>query len=101
MTASLSDILTTQKNGVVAINGLNQTATLTAVLTGALEYALPAIPVNDVGTLSSTNVQIYVENVFQLPGINYTLVQVSNTAYVKFDAPVPYGKPIYALFGFD
>jgi hypothetical protein len=25
MTASLSDILTTQKNGVVAINGLNQT----------------------------------------------------------------------------
>jgi hypothetical protein len=26
MTASLSDILTTQKNGVVAINGLNQSA---------------------------------------------------------------------------
>lgn len=85
----------------ITINGPNQTATLTAVLTGTVNYPLPSIPVNDLGVLSATNVQIYVENVFQLPGINYTLVQIGNTAYVKFDAPVPFGKPIYAITGFD
>ncbi len=85
----------------VTIDDVNQSATLTAVLTGTQNYALPYIPVNDLGVLSNTNVQIYVENVFQLPGINYTLVQVGNTAYVKFDAPVPFGKPIYAIAGFD
>jgi len=85
----------------VTINGENTSATLTAVLTGTLQYALPSVPVNSLGTLSSTNVQIYVENVFQLPGINYTLIQLSGTAYVKFDAPVPLGKPIYAIYGWD
>lgn len=39
MTASLSDILTTQKNGVVAINGLNQTLKL-------IEADLPCICTN-------------------------------------------------------
>ena len=39
MTASLSDILTTQKNGVVAINGLNQTLK-------AIEADLPCICTN-------------------------------------------------------
>ena len=85
----------------VTINGANQTATLTAILTGTQNYALPAIPVDDLGVLSATNVQIYVENVFQIPGINYTLVEVGSVASVKFDAPVPFGKPIYAIFGFD
>jgi hypothetical protein len=85
----------------VTINGGNTSATLTAVLTGALEYALPTIPVNSLGVLSATNVQIYVENVFQLPGINYTLIQSGGTAYVKFDAPIPFGKPIYAIYGWD
>lgn len=39
MTASLSDILTTQKNGVVAINGLNQTLKL-------IEADLPCLCTN-------------------------------------------------------
>jgi hypothetical protein len=85
----------------VTIDGANQTATLTAILTGTQNYALPAIPVDDLGVLSATNVQIYVENVFQIPGVNYTLVEVGSVASVKFDAPVPFGKPIYAIFGFD
>jgi hypothetical protein len=38
MTASLSDILTTQKNGVVAINGLNQT--MAAILTELEQIAI-------------------------------------------------------------
>jgi hypothetical protein len=76
-------------------------AILEALLTGDLEYALPIIPVNSLGVLNANNVQIYVENVFQLPGINYTVVQISTTAYVRFDAPVPLGKPVYAIFGYD
>lgn len=85
----------------VTITGINQSATLTAVLTGALEYALPEIPVDSTGAISAKNVQVYVENVFQLPTINYTVTQIADTAYVQFDAPVPYGKPIYAILGFD
>ena len=85
----------------VTIDDVNQTAVLTAVLTGTLEYALPVIPVDSTGAINAKNVQVYVENVFQLPNINYTVIQLNNTAYVKFDAPVPFGKPIYASFGFD
>ncbi len=85
----------------ITIDGVNQTADLNVVLTGTLEYALPYIPVNSLGNLSATNIQIYVENVFQLPGINYTVILESGTAYVKFDAPVPFGKPIYAIYGYD
>lgn len=81
-------------------NGATQ-AVLEAVLTGDLEYALPIIPVDSLGNLNATNVQIYVENVFQLPGINYIVIQQGPTAYVKFDAPVPFGKPVYAIFGYD
>ena len=85
----------------VTIDGGNTSATLTAVLTGSLQYALPTVPVNSLGVLSATNVTIYVENVYQLPGINYILIQIDDTAFVKFDAPVPYGKPIYAIYGWD
>lgn len=76
-------------------------AVLEAVLTGDLEYALPIIPVDSAGNLNAKNVQIYVENVFQLPGINYTVVQQGATAYVRFDAPIPFGKPVYSIFGYD
>lgn len=86
---------------LITINGGNTSAVLEAELTGTLEYALPTIPVNSMGVLTPANIQVYVENVFQLPGINYTLVQLVDTAYVKFDAPVPFGKPVYAIYGLD
>ena len=86
---------------VDAPGGAGTLAVLDAVLTGTLEYALPIVPVDSTGTLNAKNVQIYVENVFQLPGINYIVFQQGNTAYVKFDAPVPLGKPVYAIFGYD
>jgi hypothetical protein len=59
MTASLSDILTTQKNGVVAINGLNQTlaAIQSAIEQIAINTALatpslmsPTVPAGNAGT---------------------------------------------------
>lgn len=86
----------------ITITGDSTTpANLTAVLTGALEYALTVVPLDNQGNLSATNIQVYIENVFQIPGINYSLVQLGDTAYIKFDAPVPFGKPIYAIFGLD
>jgi hypothetical protein len=86
----------------ITIEDANTSAELKVILTGTLEYELPIIPVNSLGSVSPTNVQIYIENVFQLPGINYTVfVGEDQLAYVRFDAPVPYGKPIYAIYGFD
>ena len=85
----------------ITISGVNQSAQLQVQLTGTLEYQLPVIPVNSQGNLSATNVNVFVENVFQLPGINYTLVLNSGNAFVRFDAPVPFGKPVYAIYGFD
>jgi hypothetical protein len=76
-------------------------ATATVILTGDLEYPLPVIPVNSLGQVSDTNIQVYVENVFQLPGINYTVTLLGNQSYVRFDAPVPLGKPVYVIYGFD
>lgn len=83
--------------------GSGQGAVLEVELTGTLEYAIPNnyIPLNSSGDLSETNIQVYVENVFQLPNINYTLIQQGSTAYVRFDAPVPFGKPVYVIYGFD
>lgn len=85
----------------ITISGPNQTASLTALLTGTLDYLLPYYPVNSLGVISSTNIQVYVENVFQLPTINYTVVDNAGDAYVRFDAPVPAGKPIRVIYGFD
>ena len=76
-------------------------AILTPLLVGDLSYALPVVPKNSQGTVSATNVQIFVENVYQLPTINYTVSLTGDTAYVNFDAPIPLGKPVYAIYGWD
>lgn len=63
------------------------------------------------------NIMVYVENVFQISTTNYTLVDNPPGApsaafyngdptypagrYVKFDTPVPYGKPVTVIHGFD
>lgn len=59
------------------------------------------IPVDDLGSPSSTNIEVYIENVYQLPEINYTVTVVDNKGYIQFDSPVPLGKPIYIIYGFD
>jgi len=83
------------------------TATLKVNLDGSLTHEIldidnnNFIPVDDLGNPSSTNIQVYVENVYQLPEINYTIEVTDNKGYVKFDNPVPLGKPIYIIYGFD
>lgn len=47
------------------------------------------------------NVMIYIENVYQIPNTNYTLVQGSGSSVlVEFNEPPP-TKPITAILGFD
>lgn len=59
MPASLDDILTVQKNGVIAINNLNQTiASLNTYLAVLADHSFPAITSPTV--LASTTTQIYV-----------------------------------------
>lgn len=47
------------------------------------------------------NIMLYVENVYQIPNTNYTLIQApGDTVMVKFNEPPP-TKPITAILGFD
>tara|TARA_B110000503_G_scaffold126064_1_gene194286 strand:+ start:1364 stop:1897 length:534 start_codon:yes stop_codon:yes gene_type:complete len=71
---------------------------------GDLDYPVPA---------AAANVMVFVENVFQLSTINYTLVQSSsgNLAgpgapyadgwYIKFGTPVPSTKPVTVIHNYD
>jgi len=63
----------------------------------------------DFGPLSpvpsaAQNVIVLVENVVQIAGINYTMVQNPNGAngyYLRFDSAVPFGKDVVVIHGFD
>lgn len=54
---------------------------------------------------SPQNIMVYVENVFQISTTNYSLednpVGKSAGRYVKFSSPVPIGKPVTVIHGFD
>lgn len=51
------------------------------------------------------NILVFIENVPQLAGTNYSLVDnpPSKPAgrYIEFDSPVPFGKPVNVLHGID
>lgn len=54
---------------------------------------------------SPQNILVFVENVPQLAGVNYSLVDnpPSKPAgrYIAFDSAVPFGKPVHVLHGID
>ena len=65
-------------------------------------------------TQAALNIIVLVENVFQIPNVNYTLVQnppgidTKNPGnpwaagvYLLFGTAVPANKPVYVLYGFD
>jgi hypothetical protein len=89
---------------------------------GPLEYdddnatgAYPSYAIPDV--TKPQNLVVYVENVPQLPDVNYTLesnpagnssataylagAPYPNGVYIKFNGAVPYGKPVTVIHGFD
>lgn len=88
------------------VSGTTQ-ATLRVNLDGVLTHLITDasgnnfIPVDNFGNPSATNIQVYIENVYQLPNINYTIEVDGGLGYVKFDNPVPLDKPIYIIYGFD
>ena len=50
---------------------------------------------------SPQNIMVYIENVFQIPGINYTLAQGAlGTVNIVFDEAPP-AKRVYAILGYD
>lgn len=60
--------------------------------------------------IAETNVLVFVENVFQLPVSNFTIVENPSSGpnapyaaghYVVFGTPVPSGKPVNVLHNFD
>lgn len=82
---------------------------------GLLDPAPPSTVATGV-TWGAQNILVFVENVPQLSELNnYSIVQLDGTEtgagypgapyaagwYVKFDTPVPFGKPVTAIQGFD
>lgn len=60
-------------------------------------------PLSPVPT-AAQNIITLVENVVQIAGINYTIVQNPNGKngwYVRFDSAVPFGKDVVVMHGFD
>lgn len=55
--------------------------------------------------VTAANILVFVENVYQLPNTNYTLVQnpIGKPAgwYIRFGDPVPFDKPVTVLHNFD
>lgn len=51
------------------------------------------------------NILVFVENVFQLAGINYDLIDNPPSKppgrFIEFDSAVPFGKPVHVLHGID
>lgn len=89
---------------------------------GPLTYDLlsisnPVVPQSGVtwnATQAAKNIIVLVENVFQIPIVNYTLVQnpagnyggnpgvdMPDGTYIQFTSAVPANKPVYVLYNFD
>jgi hypothetical protein len=65
-------------------------------------------------TQAANNLVVLVENVFQIPNVNYVLVQnpagdyggnpgidMPDGIYIQFGTAVPANKPVYVIHGFD
>ncbi len=46
------------------------------------------------------NILVFIENVFQIPTVNYNLIQVVDKVWIRFTEPVP-TKPVRVLLGYD
>jgi hypothetical protein len=46
------------------------------------------------------NIFVFIENVFQIPLVNYSLIQVADKVYIRFTEAVP-TKPVRVLMGYD
>ena len=62
--------------------------------------------ITDFGPLNPTpkaaeNILVLVENVMQIAGVNYTLIQGGSGKLIRFDSAVPFGKDVTVIHNFD
>ena len=50
---------------------------------------------------SAANILVLVENVVQIAGVNYTMIQSGSNYFLRFDSAVPLGKDVVVIHGFD
>jgi hypothetical protein len=50
---------------------------------------------------TAANVLVLVENVVQIAGVNYTMIQGQGGQFLRFDSAVPLGKDVVVIHGFD
>lgn len=76
-----------------------------AVTDSNIEWAAHGNALTPGNAWTGANLIVIVENVIQIFNTNYTIVvdPVGKTAgtYISFDSPVPLGKPVIVLHGFD
>lgn len=89
-------------NNTWEINRTNRPATITVQNLGAGDAAEQEFgPLNPIPA-TAANVLVLVENVVQIAGVNYTMVQRGqNEFYLRFDSAVPLGKDVVVIHGFD
>ena len=83
MSASLADILTTQKNGVVAINGLNQTLkTVTVALNQIAINGILSVPSKTSPTVAASTTQLVVAGGGRLFSVSIPTYSGASQVYV-------------------
>ena len=50
---------------------------------------------------TAKNILVLVENVVQIAEVNYTMIQVGEGRFLRFDSAVPLGKDVVVIHGFD
>ena len=88
-----------QNPGIVqqTFTGADGVETVFGILnSGDADYPIPA---------TEKNILVFVENVFQIPGTHYSLVQNPPAKaagwYIEFGSAVPFGKDVTVLHNFD
>ena len=88
-------------NNAWEINRTDRPATVTVQTLGtgdAVEQEFgPLSPV----PATAANILVLVENVVQIAGVNYTMIQTGGDYYLRFDSAVPLGKDVVVIHGFD
>ena len=91
----------TYVNNSWEINRTDRPATITVQNLGTGDAAEQEFgPLSPVPA-SAANVLVLVENVVQIAGVNYTMIQSGQDYFLRFDSAVPLGKDVVVIHGFD
>lgn len=89
-------------NNAWEINRTNRPATITIQNLGTGDAAEQNFGPLDPIPATEKNILVLVENVVQIAGVNYTMIQTGQDEYyIRFDSAVPFGKDVVVIHGFD